>query len=307
MQARYFGSIVAAAGFLFCSYSRDAGQVGALSPPQQLVVAAFNLEVERVKELIEQGIDVDSRMGEHDEKQFYDKWSLGWPVASNMWTPLLAVANSHREPQPEQETKNTSEDLNKALEERSKIDPVVIAERDQRRVAIAKLLITARANLDLDDGHGATALYDAIYEGYDDLALLLIESGAKVNTKTGVYIDGADAITPLHRATRSSRIVKALLEHGAKIDRDSKGTTALHWAAMDENAECVRLLLAAGADPNTQDEEGRTALYWVASEPPSIHGIMNMTPELAEIFRKEFAKYEKKKEVADLLRQAGAR
>src|SRR3954469_896766 len=108
MAARSFGSILATAGFLLCSCSRDAQRVGALTPSQQLVVAAFNLEVERVKDLVEQGIDVDSRMGQHDEKQFYDKWSLGRPVAANRWTPLLAVANSHREPQPEQETKNTS-------------------------------------------------------------------------------------------------------------------------------------------------------------------------------------------------------
>ena len=54
-----------------------------LSKPQQLIVASFDLEVDRVKELLAHGIDVNARMGEHDNKQFYDKWSLGWPVASN--------------------------------------------------------------------------------------------------------------------------------------------------------------------------------------------------------------------------------
>src|SRR5262245_42181777 len=182
-----------------------------LSKPQQLIVASFDLEVDRVQELLAQGIDVNARMGEHDRKRFYDKWSLGWPAASNMWTPLMAVANSHREPQPEQATANTSAALAKAGEERKKVDPQAIAERDERRVAIAKLFIDAKANLDLDDGYGATALYDAIYAGYDELALLLIESGANVNTKTGIYIDGADAITPLHRATQNPRVLKSLL------------------------------------------------------------------------------------------------
>ena len=38
-----------------------------------------------------------------------------------MWTPLMAVASSHRKPQPEHETANTSEALEKAAEERKKL------------------------------------------------------------------------------------------------------------------------------------------------------------------------------------------
>src|SRR5436190_7951472 len=280
-----------------------------LSKPQQLIVASFDLEVDRVKEFISQGIDVNARMGEHNGKQFYDKWSLGRPAASERWTPLLAVASSHREPQPDRETANTSEALEKAAEERKKVDPKVIAERDLRRIAIARLLIEAKANLDFDDGHGASALAAAIVEGYEDLALLLIESGAKVNTKTGIYIDGPGDVTPLHdAAVDSPRVVKLLLEHGANVPaRTTNGKTPLHYAVMRVNAESVRLLLAAGADPNAKDNDGRTPLYWVDAEPPTSRGILNMTKERVELFRKLSAEYENKKEVADLLRQAGAK
>ena len=63
------------------------------------------------------------------------------------------------------------------------------------------MLIAAKANLDLDDGHGATALSTSVYLRHDDLALLLIASGAKLDTTTGIYIDGTGGIAPVHRAT----------------------------------------------------------------------------------------------------------
>jgi ankyrin repeat protein len=288
-----------------------------LTPGQQLVIAAFELEVGKVKELIAKGVEVDARMGDHPDGLFKDKWSLGWPVASPKWTPLLAVAHSHREPQPEKETKNTTEALKEAREAQSKIDPKLIAERDSRRVAIAKLLIAAKAKLDLDDGYGNTALAEAVYSNYEDLAMLLIENGAKVNTKTGIYIDGDGDITPLHRAAGNPRLVEALLKHGADVKaRDTSGDTPLHWAARDAGsasfrtiltggkkeakkvepppskcAQCVRLLIESGADVNAKDKEGRTPLSWVRTYGKDL----------------SFPGDGEKQEVAELLRKAGAK
>ena len=45
--------------------------------------------------------------------------------------------------------------------------------------------------------------------------------------------------------------------------RDSAGCTALHRAA---NADAVRLLLAAGYDPNARDAQGRTPLQRAGGE-----------------------------------------
>lgn len=91
-------------------------------------------------------------------------------------------------------------------------------------------LIAAKVNLDLDDGYGATALYEAIYNSYDEMALLLIEAGAKVNTKTGIYIDGTGDITPLHRATDSPRVV------GVPVPRPSCLFPAPAQALNDQRA-----------------------------------------------------------------------
>lgn len=124
-------------------------------------------------------------------------------------------------------------------------------------------MIAAKADLDLDDGVGATALYESIYNGFDDLSLLLIASDAKLDTKTGIYIDGAGDITPLHRATKSPRVLAAMLKRSASVNvKDTTGSTALHWAALASNEASVKLLLEAGADANAKDDEGRTPAYW---------------------------------------------
>lgn len=289
-----------------CASADEPSLPSELSRDQQLIVAAFELEVPKVKSLLADGANVNARMGKHPLDLFQDKWSLGWPVASPKWTPLLALANSHREPQPAEATENTSAARDAAEEKHNKIDPKIIAERDSRRVAIAKLLIAAKADLNLDDGYGATALASAVYEKTDALALLLIEAGAKVNTKTGIYIDGTGDITPLHRATDRPQLVEALLKHGADANAlDSTGQSALHWAVGDAEVESVRLLIEAGADVNAKDKEGHTPLSHVRIvEPPSPAIQDAKRSRLLKVF---FADREKMKQVDNLLRKAGAK
>jgi espin len=44
--------------------------------------------------------------------------------------------------------------------------------------------------------------------------------------------------------------------------RSDENLTALHYAARGGHSECVRLLVAAGADPNVQDERRITPLHF---------------------------------------------
>ena len=176
--------------------------------------------------MLADGVDVNSRMTIYDRDLFADKWLLGYsPLGSENWTPLLAALNSHREPPPMMPTENTVRAIEAATAKMREIDPRLILERDERRRKIAKRLIAEGAGLDLDDGYGKTALAAATPRD-EEVALLLIESGAKINTSTKCYIDGPCDITPVHSATASLKILEAMLKRGGKVDAvDSRGET----------------------------------------------------------------------------------
>ena len=43
--------------------------------------------------------------------------------------------------------------------------------------------------------------------------------------------------------------------------RDVNGWTALHWAAINNNIECLELLLKSNVDKNSIDSNGKTAIH----------------------------------------------
>jgi cytohesin len=60
-------------------------------------------------------------------------------------------------------------------------------------------------------------------------------------------------------------VIRLLLAAGADPNAvDFEGATPLMYAAKVERPEVLRALLAAGADPDAQDAQGRTALMYAA-------------------------------------------
>jgi ankyrin repeat protein len=107
------------------------------------------------------------------------------------------------------------------------------------------------------DQFGRTALYYAVFEGYEDMGIFMLDHGASADT-VDTY-----GKTPFMRACNKGllgvvqRAVQQLpalrLNH-----QDHFGETALHYAVNGDKGEVVRVLLYAGADPDIMRNDGRT-------------------------------------------------
>ena len=56
----------------------------------------------------------------------------------------------------------------------------------------------------------------------------------------------------------SVEAAELLLDHGAPVDQESDGTTALHWAARDGQLDLARFVLERGADPRAVGRSGES-------------------------------------------------
>lgn len=145
---------------------------------------------------------------------------------------------------------------------------VAVGREDLR---LARLLLDAGADPNAKDGWGYSPL-EAFFESFpepgpEDLALLLIERGAKVNSHGGALVDNIDGrggSTPLHLAAGDNqlRVAQALLDRGADAnDRAWNGWTPIHWA---RSAEMIGLLKKRGADLEAKGTDALTPLAFAA-------------------------------------------
>ena len=158
---------------------------------------------------------------------------------------------------------------------------------------IARMLLTAGADVNQLVGPGYTALYNASFNGHADTVRLLTENGADVNSASHEHF------SPLYISCQEghTECAKALLRVGAQPNnaRREEGATALYIASQNGHALCVEslidsratidqpmldgstplmiacyfrhvrvveLLLRAGASLTAKDNRGRTALEW---------------------------------------------
>ncbi len=125
-------------------------------------------------------------------------------------------------------------------------------------------LLKGGADVNAQQGDGATALQWAAYRGDAQLATLLLKAGAKPG------IANHDGATPLWlAATRGdAAVVEALLKGGADANEALPlGRRPLMLAARSGNTAAVRALLEHGADVNAREaERGTTALMQAADQ-----------------------------------------
>lgn len=90
----------------------------------------------------------------------------------------------------------------------------------------------------------------------------LIEAGWDVNQPD------SETVTLLHWAAINNRkdIIKLFLEKGAAVDAigGELNATPLHWATRQGHLSAVVLLMGAGADPSLRDAEGCSCIHLAA-------------------------------------------
>lgn len=132
--------------------------------------------------------------------------------------------------------------------------------------AIARLcgaVLAGSALLAAAEGALAAApeLVEAVREGRSEQALALLSGGERGNAAA------SDGTTALHWAAHNEdlRLVQALLKAGADANaRNDYGATPLSEAAVTGNVGILKALLQAGADVNSSNDDGQTALMLVA-------------------------------------------
>ena len=169
---------------------------------------------------------------------------------------------------------------------------LLIAAIKQHMLKFAIYLITeGKANIDLTDNFGMTALHHVSENDELDVVKLLCDKGADVDAVDKVgrtalilainrdFLDIADYLitqgnanmnltdnygnTALHYASekRDTNALVLLCDKGANIDaKDKKGQTPLMLAFKNVEMKIVRILLEKGANINAVDKEDRTVL-----------------------------------------------
>jgi ankyrin repeat protein len=122
---------------------------------------------------------------------------------------------------------------------------------------LAELITAERAVVDTWSADGWQPLHLAAYFGRVEAARAVLDADAVVDEPSR----NALAVLPLHAAAAGghSELVWLLIASDAPVNaRQPGGYTALHSAARNGDAESVRALLSAGADPTLAADDGTT-------------------------------------------------
>eukprot|EP00752_Nemacystus_decipiens_P011987 g10627.t1 len=131
---------------------------------------------------------------------------------------------------------------------------------------MVQLLSLKGTDVDVMDNEGFSPLYLAVSNGFVSTALALMDAGADLSLRYGVFRHSV-----LHAAAEERHIdvMRVLIERGADVNAvDWYQWTPLHQAALLNRDETIDVLVEAGANIEARDDTGRTPLHCTASNRP---------------------------------------
>ncbi|MCU1337299.1 MAG: ankyrin repeat protein [Bryobacterales bacterium] len=130
--------------------------------------------------------------------------------------------------------------------------------------AAVQTLIQQKADVNVPQADGATAIQWAAYRNDPEIADLLIAAGADVKKPNH---DGATALR-LAATNGSAAMIQKLLKAGADPNEVSpNGETPLMFVARNGSVDAVKVLVEAKADVNAKEKlRGTTPLMWAAEQ-----------------------------------------
>ena len=132
-----------------------------------------------------------------------------------------------------------------------------------REIKCIYVLLVNGADVEIEDDRGENALMIAAQVGYIDGLQILLNAGAKINSKS--HVRGHTALMQAAQ-WEETECLRILLKSGADIDlKSNKLVTALMYAAMYGNVECVKVLVSHGADVNARSISHSNALMHAAA------------------------------------------
>lgn len=191
---------------------------------EELSKACRGRDVEKVKQLLDEGVDVNGRDQTGD-------------------TPLTNACNMDRPAIVELLlTRGADPNLKDSLGD----PPLMVAIKGWRNMATIKLLLEKGADPNISGQVDDTPLIVAARWGNADLVKLLLSHGADVN-KPGNLESTPLIVACTTRSTGRVPTVKALIEGGANTAAKSRfGHTALDAAKLNKNDELVKFLIEYG-------------------------------------------------------------
>lgn len=130
-----------------------------------------------------------------------------------------------------------------------------------RNLPVLRALVDRGAKVGLaETGYGQTPLMFAAREGLAPAVKLLLERGARVDVQTRKGVEPSFRLPGTNSGSKGAGIVRGGWPARGERDPVPGAKTALLYAARDDHADVVRLLLDAGANIEQADANGETPL-----------------------------------------------